>query len=858
MHTIEGISNEAAGENSYITVKTKWHEGDIEAFKTAYVTKLQELYGESLANTSNLDKYQALVILLKEQIAEGWIQSKEQQRTSGSKQVYYFSIEFLLGRLLGSMLYNLGLTEVCKKALNELGIELGVLEQAEEDPGLGNGGLGRLAACYLDSMAANGLFGYGCGLRYRYGLFEQKIMRGYQHEYPDNWLIDGFPWEVRRPDESVEVRFGGTVEKKVNGKVCFVHENYQSVLAVPYDVPVVGHNNNVVNTLRLWSAEAQLEELAVCEPSRKDCHKAIWYSQEVADITNILYPDDSTYAGKRLRLKQQYFLVSAGVKSIIRSFKKNNGHFRELADKVAIHINDTHPALAIPEIMRILMDEEGVEWTEAWKITTRTISYTNHTVLPEALEKWPVELMQSLLPRIYIIIQEINEYFCHELWQQYPGEWDKISSMAIIANGQVFMAHLAIAGSHSVNGVAKLHTEILKTKVMKNFYEFQPDKFSNVTNGVTHRRWLAQANPLLTELLNDTIGTGWLQYPCDLAHLLKHADDTGFQHYLLRVKLQNKVALAKYIKDKYNISVDVRSIFDVHIKRIHAYKRQLLNALHIMSLYNRLKENPGLDITPRTFIFGGKTAMGYFAAKKMIKLIHEIAAVVNNDPAILDKIKVVFLENYNVSLAELIIPASDVSEQIPTAGYEASGTGNMKLMMNGAVTIGTLDGANIEIKNAVGDENIITFGLTADEVMAYYQDGGYNPWDIYQSDEAVRMVLDQLVNGFFPVSRDEFAVLYESLLNQGDHFFVLKDFAAYCGAQSRVDEKYKNQAEWLKMCCYNIGNAGKFAGDRTFSEYAVDIWEMVPHNEAHCYCKTDDAFAASVAGCHQKLNQLWQ
>lgn len=856
MYIIED-KNEIQAANTFTVAKVNWDEGDVEAFKIAYVAKLEELYGESLIKTSNLDRYHALAMLLKERIARSWIQSKEEQRTSGSKQVYYFSIEFLLGRLLGSMLYNLGLTEVCQEALSELGIELSALEKAEEDPGLGNGGLGRLAACYLDSMAANALNGHGSGLRYRYGLFEQKIIRGYQHEYPDNWLIDGYPWEVRRPDEAVEVRFGGTVEVKVNGRTSFIHKDYQSVLAVPYDVPVTGHENNIVNTLRLWSAEAELEELAVLDSSRKDCRQAISYTQEVHDITNVLYPDDSTYDGKRLRLKQQYFLVAAGLKSIIRSFKKNNGHLRELPDKVAVHINDTHPALAIPELMRILMDEEGVEWAEAWKITTRTISYTNHTVLPEALEKWPVELIRSLLPRIYIIIDEINEYFCRKLWERYPGEWDRISSMAIIAYDQVFMANLAIAGSHSVNGVAKLHTEILKTKVMKNFYEFQPDKFRNVTNGVTHRRWLAQANPKLAALINDTIGRSWLKYPCDLAGLLEHADDTGFQHYLLRVKMQNKVALAKYIKDKYNITVDVRSIFDVHIKRIHEYKRQLLNVLHIMSLYNRLKENPGFDITPHTFIFAGKTAMGYIAAKKIVKLINTVAGVVNNDQAIQDKLKVVFLENYNVSLAELIIPAADVSEQIPTAGYEASGTGNMKLMMNGAITIGTLDGANIEILRAVGAENIITFGLTAKEVMDYYRQGGYNPWDIYHSDETIKVALDQLVNGFFPTVSDEFGLLYDSLLNGGDHYFVLKDFAAYDAARGILAENYQNQQEWLKMSCYNIGNAGKFAGDRTFSEYAVDIWKMTPNNNAHCYCKADEAFAASVAGCQQKPT-LWQ
>lgn len=822
---------------------------DKEQFKAAFLGKLQTMHGRRLEQATDFEKYLALAGLIRDFITESWIYTKDRYRQNGVKQVYYFSIEFLIGRLLGSYLLNMGLQDLCNEALGELGIDLAALQHLEEDPGLGNGGLGRLAACYLDSMASENLPGHGCGIRYKYGLFEQQIFDGYQHEYPDDWLKNGYPWEFRRPDEAVEVKFGGNVRMQVNGKTQYIHENYEPVLAMPYDIPVVGYGNRTVNTLRLWNAQLPANEATCSAFNRNDCTRAVSYMHEVEAISEVLYPDDSRYEGKVLRLKQQYFLVSAGLQSIIREYKKSARQFKDLPDRIAVHINDTHPALAIPELMRILIDEEGLGWSEAWKITHETMSYTNHTVLPEALERWTVDLFKTLLPRIFMIVNEINEQFCHELWSKYPGQWDKIRSMAIIADGYINMAHLAIAGSHSVNGVAKIHTQILKEQVMRNFYQYQPAKFNNKTNGVTHRRWLISANPALAELITDTIGPGWIEYPCNLINLLSYSRDAAFQESLLRVKLQNKVTLAKYIKDYYGLTVDANSIFDAHIKRIHAYKRQALNVFNIMNLYNRLKEDPDLDIVPRTFIFAGKAAASYYKAKKTIKLINALADVVNNDKSIRDKIKVIFLENYNVSLAELIIPATDVSEQIPTASREACGTGNMKLMMNGAVTVGTLDGANIEIKNAVGDENIITFGLTAAQVLDYYQKGGYNPRDIYNSDPRVKKVMEQLVNGFFSTGREEFRVHYDAFLNCGDYYFHLKDFAPYIEAQNKANDLFKDRSTWLKMSAHNIGHSGKFSGDRTFTEYAMDIWQIEPDMPVRCYCQADEAFAHSLKGC---------
>lgn len=795
-------------------------------FRDAFIATVEAMQGKPLNETTEQEKFKALATLVREFISQNLINTKRLRHKMQPKQVYYFSIEFLLGRLLESNLVNLGLRETCEEALSQVGIELDVLLDQEEDAGLGNGGLGRLAACYLDSMAAMGLAGHGCGLRYRYGLFEQKIIGGYQQEYPDNWLRDqSYVWEYRRPQEKVTVRFGGNVRVQTNGKTKFVHENYERIIAVPYDVPIVGYNNEVVNTLRLWSAEVDVSSHTCCGHG-VNCNSVIDYKHSIESLTDILYPDDTHYEGKLLRLKQQYFLVSAGLQSIIRSFRLQHTHLHDLPDKIAIHINDTHPALAVPELMRILLDDCSLGWEEAWDLTVRTISYTNHTVLPEALEKWPASMIEQLLPRIYMIIHEINERYCQDLWAKYPGDWERIHSMAIIADGLVHMAHLAIAGSHTVNGVSEIHTQILKKSVMKNFYAYTPSKFTNITNGITQRRWLLTANPRLASLINDTIGQDWIDYPCELTKLAPLANDPAFLENLANVKMHNKLKLAKYIKAKYNILVDVNSIFDSHIKRIHAYKRQSLNVLHIMHLYNRLKENPGLTITPRTFIFAGKAAPGYYKAKKTIKLINTLADKINNDTTIRNQLKVVYLENYNVSHAEIIIPASDVSEQISTASREASGTGNMKFMMNGAVTIGTLDGANIEIRNAVGIDNIFVFGLSAEEVLSYYRHGGYNPWEIYNSNPRLKKVIDQLVNGFLTPNTDEFRTHYDAFLHHGDQYFLLKDFDSYVDAQYKLADTYQNKNRWQAMSLMNIAHSGWFSSDRTFADYAMNIWEM--------------------------------
>lgn len=804
---------------------------DKKRFKKALREKMQTLYGESFDEASPQELYFAIGSIIRDYISKKWVQTNRQYLERGEKQVYYFSLEFLLGRLMGSNLLNLGVRENLGRTLEMFGIDLDVLEEMEPDAGLGNGGLGRLAACFLDSLASLQLPGHGCGIRYKYGFFEQRIIDGYQVELPDNWLREGNVWEVRKADKAVEVRFGGTVRVEDQaGKLIFIHENYEPVIAVPFDTPIIGYENNTVNTLRLWSAEAARSDFDFSSFSHGDYLKAVEYKYSVEAISQVLYPDDNNYKGRELRLKQQYFFVSAGVQSIIRRYKKKNGSLDDLADKVGIHINDTHPVLAIPELMRILVDEEGMSWDEAWEITTRTTSYTNHTILSEAMEKWPVEMFKNLLPRIYMVVHEINERFCRELWNVYPGDWDRISKMAVVADGFVKMAHLAIVGSHSVNGVAEIHTEILKKQEMKNFYHFYPHKFNNKTNGITHRRWLLKANPDLARLITGSIGTGWVTHPTDLTGLLRYAGDPAFQDEFAAIRLKNKARLAKIIRDRNSINVDLHSIFDIQVKRLHAYKRQILNVLHIMDLYNRLRDNPGLDITPRTFIFGAKAAPSYFHAKTTIKLINALAALINNDKRINEKIKVVFLENYRVSLAEMIFPAADVSEQISTAGKEASGTGNMKFMINGAVTIGTMDGANIEIAGEVGDENIIIFGLHADEVLNYYQNGGYSSFEIYSSEQRIKTVLDQLVNGFFPVPAEEFKNIYNSLVYNNDEFFVLKDFASYAEAQDTVDRLYRDRRKWLEMSIKNVAHAGKFSSDRTIAEYAAGIWQIKPVN----------------------------
>ena len=800
-----------------------------EEFKELFLTKLQTMFGKGIEDASDNNKYVALSSILRDLISKHWLATNKQYTKNHDKQVYYFSMEFLLGRFLDMYLINGGLKDTCKIALEELGIDLDVLEKQECDPGLGNGGLGRLAACFLDSMAALGIPGHGCGIRYKYGLFEQKIVDNYQVELPDNWLKDGYVWEFRKADKAVTVKFGGVVkETEEEGRRIFTNVDYDAVLAMPYDVPLVGYGNNTVNTLRLWSAEAANDSFDFASFNRGEYLQAMGYQSKVGQISQILYPQDNFYEGRVLRLRQQYFFVSAGLQSIIRRYKKTYSHIKKLPEKVAVHINDTHPAVAVPELMRILMDEEGLSWNDAWAITTETISYTNHTILPEALETWPIDMFKSLLPRIFMITNEINERFCHILWENYPGDWDKIKEMAVISDGLVHMARLAVVGSHSVNGVAQIHTDILKEHIMKNFHEFYPGKFNNKTNGITHRRWLLKANPQLAQLITDCIGPSWIQKPIDLRLFAKFTEDKTVQDRLRKIKQSNKKVLVKYIKEHTGTSININSIFDVHIKRIHSYKRQMLNIFHILDLYNRLLENPNLKITPRTFIFAGKGAPGYYIAKQTIKLINVLASLINKDKTIKNKLKVVFLENYSVTLGEILFPAADVSEQISTASKEASGTGNMKFMMNGAITIGTMDGANVEIYDAIGDDNIFIFGLTSKQVFEYYLHGGYSAWNLYNSDPRLKTILEQLVNGFLPYQKEEFRAIYQSLLANNDEFFVLQDFDSYAKAHVALDERYKDKDKWIQMSIQNIAQSGIFSSDRTIHQYAEEIWHTKP------------------------------
>lgn len=776
--------------------------------------------GKSFTESSARDHYQTLGIMIREFVSHDWIKTNERYLAAKGKQVYYLSIEYLLGKLLRQNLINLGIEETVQAGLNDLGIDLSNLEDLESDAGLGNGGLGRLAACFLDSLASLNLPGHGHGIRYKHGLFEQKIVDGFQVELPEQWLRSGNVWEVRKADLAVKIPFWGKVEGKTeNGRLVFQHLHAETVTAVPHDMPVIGFNSETVNTLRLWNAE----------PSQFPIHQDILkYKRETESVSEFLYPDDTHDEGKILRLKQQYFLVSASLQSIIKTYRKQYGHLEEFHQHVCIHINDTHPVLAIPELMRILIDEEGLDWDKAWYITKHTISYTNHTTLSEALEKWPIRIFQPLLPRIYMIVEEINERFCQELWDQHPGDWDKIAKLAIIAEGYVKMAPLAIVGSFSVNGVAKLHTEILKNREMNDFYQLFPEKFNNKTNGIAHRRWLLKANPDLSALITDSIGSSWMNSPNELIQLLKYQDDSSFKEQLLKIKRENKQKLAEVIQSKNGIVVDSSAIFDVHVKRLHAYKRQLLKVLHIMYLYNRIKEDSSFSMVPRVFIFGAKASPGYYYAKKIIKLINTVAEKVNHDPFIGEKMKVVFLENYRVSLAEKVFPAADLSEQISTASKEASGTGNMKFMINGALTVGTMDGANIEIHELVGDENIFTFGLSAEEVLHYYQHGGYQSVEYYHHDSRIRQAVDQLVNGFFPGVYNEFEPIFDSLLAENDQYFVLKDFAAYADTQSAIGENFRNQQIWQKKCLINIAQAGYFSSDRTIKEYSDQIWGIKP------------------------------
>lgn len=789
-------------------------------FKNTFLKRLNMVCGKSFSESSERDHYDTLGIMIREYVSHDWIKTNERYLAAKGKQVYYLSIEYLLGKLLRQNLINLGIEETVQVGLKDLGIDLHDLEELESDAGLGNGGLGRLAACFLDSLASLNLPGHAHGIRYKHGLFEQKIVDGYQVELPEQWLRSGNVWEVRKADLAVKIPFWGKVEGRTeNGRLVFQHLKAETVTAVPHDMPVIGYNSETVNTLRLWNAEPSQF------PIQDDILK---YKRETESVSEFLYPDDTHDEGKILRLKQQYFLVSASIQSIIKSYRKQYGNLKEFHQHVCIHINDTHPVLAIPELMRILIDEEGFDWDQAWNITRHTISYTNHTTLSEALEKWPIRIFQPLLPRIFMIVEEINERFCGELWDQYPGNWDKIAKLAIIADDFVKMAPLAIVGSFSVNGVAKLHTEILKTREMNNFYQLFPEKFNNKTNGIAHRRWLLKSNPDLSNLITDSIGSSWTNSPNDLLQLLKYQNDSSFMGQLLKIKNNNKQRLAEVIQSKNGIIVDSSAIFDVQVKRLHAYKRQLLKVLHIMYLYNRIKEDSGFSIVPRVFIFGAKASPGYYYAKKIIKLINTVAEKVNNDPFIGDKMKVVFLENYRVSLAEKVFPAADLSEQISTASKEASGTGNMKFMINGALTVGTMDGANIEIHELVRDENIFTFGLSADEVLHYYQHGGYQSIEYYHHDSRIRQAVDQLVNGFFPGVYNEFEPIFDSLLEENDQYFVLKDFASYADTQKRIGETFRDQQIWQKKCLINIAHAGYFSSDRTIQEYADNIWGIKP------------------------------
>ena len=795
---------------------------------------VRTLYRKNLDEATQQQIFQAVSYTVKDTIIDNWLATQEQYEKDDPKYVYYMSMEFLMGRALGNNLINLTEYEDVKEALAEIGFDLNVIEDQEPDAALGNGGLGRLAACFLDSLATLGYPAYGCGIRYRYGMFKQKIEDGYQVEVPDNWLKDGNPFELRRPEYAKEVKFGGYVRvvyDEKTGRNHFVQEGYQSVRAVPYDFPIVGYNNRVVNTLRIWDAEA-VSEFQLDSFDKGDYRKAVEQENLARNIVEVLYPNDNHYAGKELRLKQQYFFISASVQAAISKYKKKHSDIRKFYEKATFQLNDTHPTVAVAELMRILLDEEGLTWEEAWDVTTKTCAYTNHTIMAEALEKWPIELFSRLLPRIYQIIEEINRRFVAEIEARYPGNFEKVRKMAIIFDRQVKMAHLAIAAGYSVNGVAELHTEILKKQELRDFYEMMPEKFNNKTNGITQRRFLLHGNPLLAAWVTDHIGDEWITDLPQIAKLKVYADDRKAQQEFMNIKYQNKVRLAKYILEHNGVEVDPRSIFDVQVKRLHEYKRQLLNILHVMYLYNQIKDHPEMDFYPRTFIFGAKAAAGYRRAKLTIKLINAVADVVNNDASIKNKLKVVFIEDYRVSNAELIFAAADVSEQISTASKEASGTGNMKFMLNGAPTLGTMDGANVEIVKEVGEENAFIFGLSADEVINYENNGGYYPENIFNSDQDIRRVLMQLINGeFAPNDPEMFRDIYDSLLNtkssdRADTYFILADFKAYAEAQKRVEEAYRDESRWAKMAMLNTACSGKFTSDRTIQQYVDEIWHL--------------------------------
>ena len=799
---------------------------DKEGFKKEVINNVKTLYRKTIDEATQQQVFQAVCYAVKDDIIDRWIATHKEYEKENVKTVYYLSMEFLMGRALGNNLINLTFYDEIKEALDELGFDLNVIEDQEPDAALGNGGLGRLAACFLDSLATLGYPAYGCGIRYRYGMFKQAIVDGYQVEKPDDWLKDGNPFEVRRAEYACEVKFGGYVRvENRNGRNYFIQDGYQAIRAVPYDLPVIGYGNNVVNTLRIWDAEA-IQDFNLDSFDKGEYQKAVEQQNLARTIVEVLYPNDNHYAGKELRLKQQYFFISASIQTAIKKFKENNSDLHDIPKKLVFQLNDTHPTVTVAELMRILMDEEGMEWDEAWEITTHTCAYTNHTIMAEALEKWPIELFSRLLPRVYQIIEEINRRYVAEIEAKYPGDQSKVKNMAILYDGQVKMAHLAIAGSFSVNGVAKLHTEILEKRELKDFYEMRPEQFNNKTNGITQRRFLLHANPLLSNWVTDKIGDEWITDLSQMSKLKVYVDDAKCQQEFMNIKYQNKIRLANYIKEHNGIDVDPRSIFDVQVKRLHEYKRQLLNILHVMYLYNELKTNPGMDIVPRTFIFGAKAAAGYKRAKLTIKLINAVADVINNDKSIDGKIKVVFIEDYRVSIAEWIFAAADVSEQISTASKEASGTGNMKFMLNGALTLGTMDGANVEIVEEVGIENAFIFGLSAEEVMKYEREGGYNPMDIYNNNQAVRTVLTQLINGFYsPDDPERFRELFDALTKE-DIYFILKDFDSYAEAHRKVDAAYRDEAAWAKSAMLNTACAGKFSSDRTIQEYVDDIWKL--------------------------------
>ena len=804
-----------------------------EAFKKSVKDNVKFLYRKTIEEATQEQIFQAVSYSVKDVIIDNWLATQKAYDEQDPKIVYYMSMEFLMGRALGNNLINLCAYGEVKEALEELGFDLNCIEDQEPDPALGNGGLGRLAACFLDSLATLNYAAYGCGIRYHYGMFKQKIQNGYQIEVPDNWLKNGYPFELRRPEYAKEVHFGGYVRVEYDpekGGNKFIHEGYQAVKAIPYDMPITGYDNDVVNTLRIWDAEP-IVDFELDSFDKGDYKKAVEQENLARNIVEVLYPNDNHYAGKELRLKQQYFFVSASLQAAIAKYKKKHDDIHKLYEKVTFQMNDTHPTVAVAELMRILMDEEGLGWDEAWEVTTKSVAYTNHTIMSEALEKWPIELFSRLLPRVYQIIEEINRRFILDIQAKYPGNYEKIKKMAIIYDGQVKMAHLAIAAGYSVNGVARLHTEILKNQELKDFYEMMPEKFNNKTNGITQRRFLLHANPLLANWITEHIGPDWITDLPQLKKLAVYADDEKALQEFMNIKFKNKERLAKYILEHNGVEVDPHSIFDVQVKRLHEYKRQLLNILHVIYLYNQIKMHPEMEFYPRTFIFGAKASAGYATAKKIIKLINSVADVVNNDASINGKIKVVFIENYRVSNAEWIFAAADVSEQISTASKEASGTGNMKFMLNGAPTLGTMDGANVEIVEEVGAENAFIFGLSSDEVINYENNGGYDPNVIYNTDEEIRQVLMQLINGTFSNDTELFRDLYDSLLNtkntdRADRYFILADFRSYADAQKRVEAAYRDEKGWAKKALLNTACSGKFTSDRTIQEYVDDIWHL--------------------------------